>query len=254
MIAHFMAGISYLFRGLALLVRPDIRPYVIVPLVLNIGLFGVGLWYAYGWLQTMLASLESFLPSWLHWLQWLLIPLFVVTMAIGVFYTFSALANLVAAPFNSLLAEQVEHHLTGRFPEGEAMGWKVLLAKTPALLWNEVSKILYALLWAMPCLIVSMIPLLNVAAPFLWIIYSAWMMVIQYLDIPMGNHDIPGKQVRQHARDARAMSLGFGGVVVLMAMIPFVNFLVMPAAVAGGTLLWVERFLPTASAHRKPPS
>lgn len=34
--------------------------------------------------------------------------------------------------------------------------------------------------------------------------------------------------------------MGFGGLVALCTGIPVVNFVVVPAAVVGATLLWVE--------------
>jgi CysZ protein len=36
------------------------------------------------------------------------------------------------------------------------------------------------------------------------------------------------------------LAWGFGGLVMLCTMIPVVNFFVMPAAVAGATLIWVR--------------
>lgn len=241
MVAPFTQGFSYLLRGLGLLVQPGIRRYVMIPLVLNMGLFGVGIWYAYAWYQDWFSWINNFFLS---WLQWIIVPILIGALATGVFYSFSVVANLVAAPFNSLLAEQVEFHLTGHFPEGEAIGWGALMAKTVPLFWNEIHKTLYALLWAIPFLLLFAIPFINVAAPFLWLAYSAWILAIQYLDFPMGNHELTGKQIRRQARSARLLSLGFGSAVLLLTAIPFVNFLAMPAAVAGASLLWVERFLP----------
>ena len=246
MSTQFISGISYLFRGLALLNKSGIRRYVVVPLGLNIGLFGLGTWYAYGQFLQWLAWLEGYLPSWLHWLQWIIVPLFSMAIALAIFFTFSIIANIIAAPFNGMLAEQVEYHLTGRFPQDKEMSWGEIVIKAIPMIWNEISKMLYALVLAIPFLLLFVIPVINIAAPFFWIAYSSWMMAIQYLDIPMANHDIPGKQIRQTARSKRLLSMGFGAIVTLMTTIPFINFLVMPAAVAGATLLWVEKFLPEA--------
>ena len=53
------------------------------------------------------------LGAWLDWLRYLLWPLFVLTAVLLVFYTFSLLTNLIAAPFNGLLAEAVEKLAAG---------------------------------------------------------------------------------------------------------------------------------------------
>jgi CysZ protein len=39
----------------------------------------------------------------------------------------------------------------------------------------------------------------------------------------------------------RFLNLGFGSAVSVATMTPFLNFLVMPAAVAGATALWVDQ-------------
>ena len=55
--------------------------------------------------------------GWLHWLLW---PLFVLTVLIVVFYAFSLVANVIAAPFNSLLAERVGKMIAPRAQAGGA--------------------------------------------------------------------------------------------------------------------------------------
>lgn len=244
MLAHVAIGGSYLLRGLKLLAQPGIRQYVVIPLTLNMALFGVGIWYIFGWLQGIIDWINGFLPAWLHWLHWLLIPLLVMTVAVTLFSVFSMLLNLVAAPFNSLLAEQVEYHQTGQFAAATPMTAATLLRDTIPLFRNEMNKIFYALFWMIPFLILFVVPVLNVVAPVLWIVYSAWMLAIQYLDVPMGNHGLIGKEVRQQLRQQRALSLGFGGMALLLTALPLINFLAMPAAVAGATLFWLERCAP----------
>jgi len=41
-------------------------------------------------------------------------------------------------------------------------------------------------------------------------------------------------------REKRWQSMSFGGIVYLLLLIPVVNILMMPAAVAGATLFWVR--------------
>jgi CysZ protein len=36
------------------------------------------------------------------------------------------------------------------------------------------------------------------------------------------------------------MSLGFGLAVMISTVLPLVNFVIMPAAVAGATVMWIE--------------
>lgn len=242
MVAHFMTGGNYLLRGVLLLTQPGIRRYVIIPLAVNTLLFGLVIWYLFSWFHGIFEWIDGFLPSWLHWLEWLVAPLLFITFATTIFSLCSMVINLLAAPFNTLLAERVEYHLTGQLPKGIPMTTEMMVTQTVPLVWNEIGKILYSLIWMMPFLLLFIVPIINFVAPFLWLLYSAWMLAIQYVDVPMGNHELTGGQIRQYMRRKRMLSLGFGGMVLLINTIPLINFLAMPASVAGATLLWVEGF------------
>ena len=98
-------------------------------------------------------------------------------------------------------------------------------------------------------MLVSMVPLINFAAPFLWIIFGSWLMSLEYLDYPMGNHDLTFKQQKQALKKRRGLSLGFGGGVMVLTSIPLVNFIVMPLATAGATIMWVEQLKNTPSSN-----
>ena len=231
------AGPRYLMEGFSLLRKPGLRRFVILPLLVNVILFGGLIWWAYGWVDVAAAYLTGKLPDWLHWLSYIVVPVFVVTSLVVIFYAFSILANLIAAPFNGLLAEAVECHLTGKTLEGD---WRQVLRDILPSVYSELRKLLYFLLRALPLLICLLIPLVNVVASVLWILFSAWMMTVQYIDYPMANHRLFFKDQRARLRKRPLLAWGFGGVVMLCTMIPVVNFFVMPAAVAGATSIWVR--------------
>jgi CysZ protein len=89
-------------------------------------------------------------------------------------------------------------------------------------------------------LVLLLVPGVNVLASVLWVLFSAWMMAVQYLDYPMANHSLFFKQQRARLRKRPLLAWSFGGPVMLITMIPVLNFFVMPAAVAGATLIWVR--------------
>jgi len=240
MIKQLLAGIGYALNGFSLITQKGIRPFVLIPLLINIAVFSLGIWFAYtqfnGWMQQML----GWLPSWLSWLEYLLWPLFAFLILIAVYYTFTIVANLLASPFNSLLAERVEQKLNG-LPIPENKGYKALVKTIGKTMLSETKKIFYMLKWLPVLLIISFIPVINFIAPFAWVIYGAWMLSLQYTDYPMGNHQLFMKEELALLRKNRAMSLGFGGALTVLMMIPIVNFFVMPVGVAGGTAFWVKK-------------
>lgn len=95
-------------------------------------------------------------------------------------------------------------------------------------------------------LILSVIPGLNVAAAPLWILFSAWMLAVEYADYPMANHGLRFARQRELLSQRRFLSLGFGAAVMLALVVPILNFVVIPAAVAGASVMWVERFAESA--------
>ncbi|NOQ81802.1 MAG: sulfate transporter CysZ, partial [Methylophaga sp.] len=76
----------------------------------------------------------------------------------------------------------------------------------------------------------------------LWVVFSSWVLAIDYHDYPMGNHQLKFPQQRALLRQKRSLALGFGLATLGATMIPFVNFLVIPAAVAGATALYLDNF------------
>ncbi len=115
-------AIAYLSRSLKLARTPELRRYVIIPLIFNILVFGglywlSGSWIA-GWITAAtadwaLTGFWSFLNGALHFLVdaavilvWiLLLGLFASVFSIGV--------QLIAAPFMGFLAEKVDIQVTG---------------------------------------------------------------------------------------------------------------------------------------------
>jgi len=239
MSTHSIGGLGYAFKGLSLILKPGIRRFVLIPLLINIAVFGIGIWFGYGYLDELSGWLQGYLPGWLDWLTWLVLPLFVTVALVLVFFTFSMVANLIASPFNSLLAEKVEQHLGAPAPADG--GWAKMLRELPGTLFDEVKKVAYSLLWAIPFLLLFIIPVVNVAAPFLWLAFSAWIMAVQYVDFPMGNHGLKGPEMRRRLRRKRVTSLGFGGGILALTSIPVVNFIAMPVAVCGATAMWLDK-------------
>lgn len=213
------------------LLRPRIRRFILLPLAVNTALFGVG---TYAVIRYSESWMNHFLPqdSWLSYFRWLLWPLVAFTLILVIFYTFSLLANLIAAPFNSLLAAAVEKIETGQSPDsGYSLGKEILLS-----IEQECRKMVYFLLLGIPTLILAL--LLPPVAPFVWFVYAAWCAALQYMDYPMANHGIAFREQRHKLRQKRTDTLSFGSLSVVLTLIPGLNFIAMPVSVIAATLYW----------------
>ncbi|NEV60715.1 sulfate transporter CysZ [Thiorhodococcus minor] len=243
MLTNAFSGARYLLQGVKLISRPGLRPFVVVPLLVNILVFTGAIYAGVAQFEALMALLDSKVPSWLGWLDWLLWPVFILVMLVVVFYTFGMVANLIASPFNNLLAEKVELMLTGR-PLEQDNDYRRLLTELIPTLIDELKKILYATLLAIPFLLLMLVP---VAGPPLWFLYTAWILAVQYCDYPMGNHGLKFREMRQRLGERRTLSLGFGAAAAGLGMVPILNFILMPSAVAGATAMWLRELKPASN-------
>ena len=232
-------GAGCLIRGGKMLSHPKLRPFVLVPLTINVLIFGSLISWGLSNLVDWINSWMAWLPDWLSFLEWILWPIIGLTVALVTGYLFTAVALLIASPFNALLAEKAEELITGQPVQGlEGLG--AALMSVPRGIFRELAKLVYYLPMAIMVLVISFIPAVNAVAPLLWLLLGAWMMSLQFVDYPMDNHQFSFKDVRIAVADRRLSSLGFGGMVAALASIPIVNFFVVPAAVVGATILYVE--------------
>ena len=237
MVNDITTGIQAMARALRLLRQPGIRRYVILPLLINILIFGGLIWFGHNLVDPYIQKMVSYLPDFLDFLEWMFWLFFGLLAAITVFFTFTPIANIIAAPFNALMAEKIEIHLTG-----SAISSNVSFARMAIdAIRSQLGKLLYIALWGLGLLLVTLIPVINFIAPVLWFIFGSWLLSLEYFDYPMGNHDLVFAEEKKRLAARRGISLGFGGSMMVMTSIPVINFFAMPLGVAAATLLWVEQ-------------
>ncbi len=229
-------GGSYVARGLELAFQKGVRRYVIIPLSINILLFTAAIYATLHYTGFLVQEILALLPSWLQWLEILIWPLVILAVVLVFAMTFTSVANVIASPFNSLLAEKVEYKLTGIKPiDGGVRG---MIKDIPRIVGREFQKIIYFLPRAI--IFGLLFLLLPIVGQVLWFLFSGWMMTIQYADYPFDNHKVPFKHMRRELSARRGKSLSFGCIVAFLATIPLVNLMLIPIAVCGATAMWVD--------------
>lgn len=226
------SGAAYLGQGLKLLFHPALRKFVLVPILVNILLFVVLTTLLVQQFDSLLNAMMVYLPSWMDFLAWVVIAVLALFVVLVYGYSFSMITNVIAAPFYGFLAERVEEMVTDRTLDGET-----LLQMIPRTIGRELLKVWYFLWRSLLIVLLSFIPLLG---PLLAALWAAWSMSIQYSDYAADNHQWPFRSLRRSLMLRPQPSFGFGAVVMLGMMVPLLNILVIPAAVIGGTLLWVR--------------
>ncbi|GMR18150.1 MAG: sulfate transporter CysZ [Gammaproteobacteria bacterium] len=244
MVHNFITGASYVLKGFGLIKQPGLRRFVLAPLLVNIIVFSLLIYLGLSQFEALTNALLPDSQAWWAWiLRFVLLFLFWALALVIMFFSFTLVANLIAAPFNGLLAERVMMHLTGR-GEDKSNGLLAALGNFGPAVRSELHKYLYflviGLLVGVFVLASIAIPVINLLTPLVTAIFSAWMLILEYIAYPADNAGLNFKEARVRVRRQRMMALGFGAAVLLVTIIPLVNFLIMPAAIAGATALWVD--------------
>lgn len=238
----FISGFFSAFSGFKLIGKKRIRVFILGPLVINSLLFTLIIILGFNEFRELVSWIES-QWQWLSWIGWLLWPIFLIINLIVVFFCFSIIANLIASPFNGLLSEATEKHLISLESGDDNPGitTKITLGLILGAIVNEMKKLLYIACRAVPLLFLFIIPIIQLTAPIIWVIFAAWIMAIEYMEYPLGNHDKEFDEVRLWVSENRKFSLGFGLGVSFFTAIPIINFLAMPVAITSATKIYLEK-------------
>lgn len=238
MLYDFVKGFADMFTGFGMLVRPGIKRYVVMPLLLNF-LFFIALLFVFKHYVLMLDDwLDAYLPLWLHWLHIILWILFYFSFLLFFVYSFISIANIVAAPFNALLAEKMAFQLRGK--KNDKYTWRQALRDAPRAIGRQLAVLAYYLPRTILILILFFIPGVQLIAPIIWLLFNSWYVLLMYLDYSADNDRVSFSMMRQKAAAKRAHSLGLGMAMLLFGMVPVVNFFAIPAAVIAATIYWID--------------
>lgn len=232
-----MNGIDCFFEGFKLIRQPGLRRYVAIPLLINILVLSAAIFYGINQYDGWMIYVADSLPEFLSFLSGVVAFLGIIVGLAVLLYSFTIVANIIAAPFNAILSIKVEEKITGQLLTSDTALHLVFVRSIS----REISKFLYYLPRLLGLLVLSLIPGLNVIAPFLWIAFGAWMMAVQYTDYAADNNEISFSELRSRLNSNTFQSLLFGLPAYFLLAIPIINLVLIPAGVAGGTKFWVER-------------
>jgi CysZ protein len=218
--------VTYLLKGLKLLTTPALRPFVLMPLAINFILYSGALFLGYWYLD---AWIVQAIPDSLHLMTWLIYPLFFISFCLVGFFTFSLLANLIAAPFYAKLAAKTLVVI-------DAPQLSTFVPSTIQVLKAELNRLRYSLTRTLPLLILFLIPIVNLVAPLLWLGFSAWCVALEYFAFPLENRGILFLEQKEQLSKMKFRALSFGGLVTLAQSLPVINIIAAPVAIIAATL------------------
>ena len=211
---------------------PQLRWFVLIPLIINVLVFGGIIYWAANHFSAWMADLTSWLPQWLAFLEYVVWPLLFLALAAMIFFTFTIIGNFIAAPFNAILAEKVQRMEGAELPDLQLSDWLTLVPKS---IGRELRKLMYYLPRVLLLFLLSFIPGLGM---ILWFLFNGWMMSIQYCDYAADNRGVSYNDMLSKLKPTLSKSWPFGAVVNVAMLIPFLNLLIIPVAVIGATVFW----------------
>lgn len=230
----------YVIRG-ALFLRAHrvLWKYAAAPTAIGVLILGGSYWLLYYLLSRFFDAYAG--GAWYQQvLYYLLLLGSTVLLSVVFFFVLTRVASALAWPFNDLVSQKTEEIVRGTFHDTPFSVLQLLRDSARSI--GHAFKVLgiyLALLIA--ALLLLLIPgvgvLLYTGAGAL---ISSYMFAYEYLGYPMDRRRFTWKKKQNFLRSRFRSVIGFGLGNIVVASIPFLNLLFIPAAVVGGTLLFLD--------------
>ena len=247
----FVRGLSYTIRGMRFvyLQHPRLARYWLFPILITTAALA-SVFYGAGTLYDDLSGLVwNVVPeSWneatgvlgglVAVLKWFLEVIAAILITLLGLVLVLLISNIVAAPFNDALSEAVESILTGETPP--PFSFKRMVADVFRTVRLELFKVLIYVAVVGPMFLASFfVPGLGQLISLVGFALTAIYLGIDYIDWPAARRDWSVADRLSFSRRQLAAIAGFGTGVWVLLFGPLLNLFFMPAAVAGGTMLFV---------------
>lgn len=239
-IKAFFEGAQLPLRALGyLLAHPRLWMMVVIPLALNVLIFAGVLWWGFSSFSTTFYGWLEGREGW-YWdaLLWFAKLLYWVVVLFVVYFVFTPMALVVAAPFNDRLAESVERCFGFQIDDTRSL-LKILVGETAFILFSELKRMLVISAVFVVLLPLNLIPVvgnvLYLVMSFLW---ASWCSAWEFSGFAGDRRHLRLSAKWGLLRQNFSASAGFGLVTACLMMLPFINVLTVPVSAVAGTLLF----------------
>jgi CysZ protein len=237
--SEFLSGVRILGRGFGIFARrPRFLVLGMIPAVISLLLVATALLLLLVFIQDIAAWVTWFADDWSPGTRDF-VRLFVgVAIVVGAVLvavlTYTALTLLIGDPFYEVISKSVEERLGGTPGEVDLPWYKTF--RRNAI--DSIRLLALGIAVSIPLFALGFVPLVGqTVAPVLQVVIGGWLLAVELTGIPFNRRGLHLTQRRTILRANRPLALGFGIPVFLLLLIPFAAIFVVPAAVAGSTLL-----------------
>lgn len=219
---------------------PRLVLLIAIPLIINIGLYVLFFYYGATESSRLISSYmqqtQAILPAW-PWLitltRWVLSILAWLTLGLIAALTFTIVSSIVLSPFNDRISRVATVLRRKELGSSEAELRELSLSEVVRL---ESKRTIFLILGAITAAILGIIPLMQLPA----LILGAWLVAFEYFGYPVSQKSAGLLTVLKFTLRHPAISLGFGGFLLLLMALPFASVFYIPLAVVTGSILFVE--------------
>ncbi len=245
----FFGGLTYPFRGLGFVYfkHPGLIRYWIWPVLITLAVAALVVTYVINSTPDLLSVLlggpsdpDSSVERLIFGLKHLVMVVVTVVVVFVALWVIAMFVPVLAAPFNDALSEEVERIRTGKTP----------LPFSFARLGGEIVRTVRIEVTKLAVYAAIMIPLFfasflvpgvgGVLYTVFGLVFTSMYYAIDYVDWPASRRGLGVRDRAGLARTHLPVMLGFGLSVWVLVFVPFVNLFLIPAAVAGGTMLYLD--------------
>jgi CysZ protein len=238
-VSDFFRGVALLGRGFAVwrsapgLMLLGLVPALIVAVAFAAGIIALGIN-----LENIAVAVTPFANSWDEpWLTGIHVVAGLAFLAVAVLLvinTFTTVTLIVGQPFYERIWRHVEERAGGIGQERASGFWR----STGRGIADGLRMLVPALLVGLALFLVGLVPVAGTAlAAILGAFVGGWYLTIELTGLAFEARGVGLRDRRRALRSRRALTRGFGVATYLLFLVPLGAVIVMPAAVAGATLL-----------------
>ncbi|HTL33890.1 MAG TPA: EI24 domain-containing protein [Kofleriaceae bacterium] len=251
MFGELSAGVGDAFSGAGHLLRhPRLWIWVLLPAVIIAILLILLIGGLITWLSPFIAAVTHYLPG--HFATRLVEILLGIILAIASFSVVFSLASLIAGPFNELLSEAIEEQLTGH-PGPKFRVLDFLHDLLIGVIHSLRRIFIYLLSMGVLLLIGLVVPVVGTAIAAI----GGWLATARFASYDAYDAIFSRRRMRyraklQYLNHNLWRTMGIGGVMAFMSIIPVLNLIALSIGAAGATLrMCAPRAAPQQAAQRQ---
>lgn len=241
---NFIFGFFYPFKCVKLFFKyPKLMLYSIVPIILNLIIYGTIFFYTYGFVTDKTAGIiesNEFHNVFFLIMNFIMKAVSFLLVLLICYFAFVIFGGIVAAPFNEKISALIEEKeffqksetVTGAFEEAVIS------------LREELKKILFYIAVMIPVFLINFIPMIgNTISLVTGCFFSFYYNALDYMDYPLSRRLITFRTKLRIIGSEKSLTSGFGAIAFILTFLPVINVFFNPLLVASGTSLFYKKEL-----------